>query len=121
MKILWETFGSPLFCITKNLPPRGVGEKIYSNFFNRPTTLLGVEEEVEYKTKWTSGKAQYVERNQAMIDESDVCIFYYDEKYQPPLRKQSRRALNDYQPKSGTRVAYEYAKRKKKDVINLLE
>ena len=94
-------------------------EEIYSHFEKRPVTLLGVEEEVEYKTKWNSGKAQYVERNQAMIDDSDFCVFYYNENYKPPLRKQNCSVLSTYQPKSGTRLAYEYAKQKKKSVINL--
>lgn len=66
-----------------------------------------------------AGKASYVERNQEMIDASDFCIFYYNSEYKPPLRKQSRNALSHYQPKSGTKVAYEYAKQKKKQIINL--
>lgn len=44
-------------------------EEIYSHFEKRPVTLLGVEEEVEHKTKYSSGKASYVERNYAMIDD----------------------------------------------------
>ena len=63
--------------------------------------------------------ARYVERNQEMIKASDFCVFYFNEEYKPPLRKQSRRALSTYKPKSGTKVAYEYAKQKKKDIINL--
>ncbi len=66
-----------------------------------------------------AGVARYVERNQEMINASDFCVFYYNEEYKPPLRKQSRSALSTYQPKSGTKVAYEYAKQKKKDIINL--
>ncbi len=94
-------------------------EEIYSHFKMLPKTLLGVEEEVEHKTKWTSGKAHYVERNQAMIDDSDFCVFYYNEAYKPPLRKRFRESFSTYQPKSGTKLAYEYAKQKKKAIINL--
>ena len=73
---------------------------------------------------WTAGKASYVERNQDMIDASDYCVFYYDPQYLPPKRKHSKRDISEYQPKSGTGVAYEYAcqrKRGGKDlaVINL--
>ena len=100
---------------------RGFWEEVYSRFTQYTHPLLGVDEEVEHKTKWTSGKAQYVERNQAIVDDSDFCVFYYDEQYQPPLRKQYRRALFPYQPKSGTRLAYEYAKQKKKKIITLFE
>ena len=66
-----------------------------------------------------SGRAAYVERNREMIINSRFCVVYYDEKYFPPRRKNSRRDLGDYQPKSGTAIAYEYAVRKKKKVINV--
>ena len=68
-----------------------------------------------------AGRASYLERNQAMIDQSDICVFFYDKDYQPPLRKYNKRAMSTYQPKSGTRLAYEYAKRKKKEIINLYD
>ena len=90
-------------------------EEVYSHFEKRKVTLLGVEEEIERKSKWTSGKASYVERNYAMIDDSDFCIFYYDEAYLPKRRKNSWRDFTDYQPKSGTGLAYKYATRKLKD------
>ena len=66
-----------------------------------------------------AGKASYVERNQEMIDASDFCVFFYDSEYKPPMRKSSKRCLTSYQPKSGTKLAYEYAKQKKKEIINL--
>ena len=66
-----------------------------------------------------AGKASYVERNQEMINASDFCVFYYDEEYKPPVKKQSRGAISACQPKSGTKLAYEYAKQKKKEIINL--
>ena len=68
-----------------------------------------------------AGKASYVERNQEMINASDFCVFYYDETYKPPLRKQSQRSLTSHQPNSGTKLAYEYAKQKKKVIINLYQ
>ena len=66
-----------------------------------------------------AGKASYVERNQEMINHSKFCVVYYDENYLPSTRKNSRRDLFDYQPKSGTAVAYGYAMKKKKEIINL--
>ena len=66
-----------------------------------------------------AGKAVYVKRNQHMIDESAVCVVYYDENYAPSRRKQGRSALTDYQPKSGTGVAYKYAEKKKRRIINI--
>lgn len=89
-------------------------EEIYSHFRKEKVTLLGVEKEVEYKTQYTAGRASYVERNQAMINDSDYCVFYYDKNYQPEIRKYSKRSIGYYQPKSGTALAYTYAKQKKK-------
>ena len=68
-----------------------------------------------------SGRAAYVERNQIMIDHSDICVVYYNENYLPPKRKSSRRDIFPYQPKSGTRIAYEYAICKKRRIINTVE
>ncbi|MBE7049020.1 MAG: DUF1273 family protein [Ruminococcaceae bacterium] len=67
-----------------------------------------------------AGRASYVERNQIMINQSDYCVFYYDENYLPPRRRNSRRDLLDYQPKSGTKIAYDYAIKKKRKIINLV-
>lgn len=67
-----------------------------------------------------AGRASYVERNQEMINKSDFCVIYYDENYLPPRRKNSRRGLTDYQPKSGTAVAYEYAVKKNRVIINVI-
>ena len=111
-------------CILEN--EREKWEEIYAHFEKRPVTLLGVEEEVEHKTKYTAGKAQYVERNQAMIDDSDYCLFYYDPFYQPPRRKYSKRSIGDYQPKSGTQLAFDYANQRKRagkelTIINVYE
>ena len=66
-----------------------------------------------------SGKAVYVERNLEMIDKSDICVVYFKDDYLPPRRRNSRRDLFDYQPKSGTAIAYNYAVQKKRMIINL--
>ena len=66
-----------------------------------------------------SGRAAYVERNQAMIRESDVCVFYYDPAYSPPRRRASKHSVTDYQPNSGTALAYAYAVKSGKHVVNL--
>lgn len=67
-----------------------------------------------------AGKYSYVERNHEMIDHSTYCIFYYNKDYIAPIKKQSK---NDILPKikqnSGTKIAYEYAIKKKKEIINL--
>lgn len=68
-----------------------------------------------------AGKGIYIERNKEMIEKSDYCIIYYNEKYTPPKRKNSLFPLNEYQPNSGTKIAYEYAKKKCSKVINVFE
>ena len=54
-----------------------------------------------------------------MIDKADVCIFYYNENYQPPLKPATGKCIISFQPKSGTRIAYEYAVKKQKEIVNL--
>ena len=60
-----------------------------------------------------AGGASYVERNQEMIDASDFCVFYYNPSYLPPKRKYAKRDISDYQPKSGTALAFHYANSRK--------
>ena len=68
-----------------------------------------------------AGKAAYVERNQAMIQASDFCVFYFNNEYLPASRKESKKAITSYQPKSGTGVAFDYAKAHGRTIINLYE
>lgn len=65
-----------------------------------------------------AGRAAYVERNCNMIERSCVCVVYYEPDYAPACRKNSNRDLADYQPKSGTKIAYEYALKRKIKTIN---
>ena len=92
-------------------------QHINDNFKNY---LLGHYENTYYpKNIENSGKASYVERNQDMINNANYCIIYYNENYTPPKRKKSKRDLVEYQPKSGTRIAYDFAVKKKKEIINI--
>ena len=111
-------------CFLENM--REYWEDVFSSYHKRKITFLGVEKEIEHKTKYTAGCGSYVERNQAMIDDSDYCIFYYNEKYLPQRRKISPKYASDYQPKSGTALAYQYANRRLRTgkilgIINLFE
>ncbi len=82
--------------------------------------LLESYEDTYYPSKMIdAGKAAYEERNYEMINNSRYCICYYDENYMPPRRKNSRRDLTDYQPKSGTGIAFDYARKKELNIINL--
>ena len=83
--------------------------------------LNGYDAEVTPEVLRKGGKATYVERNQIMIDLSDYCIFYYDENYRPERRERSRKYFNHNltSAQSGTELAYRYALRKKKTIINV--
>ena len=96
-------------------------ESIYSNLQKQEVHLLGVDKECEHKTKYVAGRSSYIQRNYEMINDSDYSVFYYDEKYEPDMRKYSKRSIGYYQPKSGTALAYFYAKEKKKILINVFE
>ena len=89
-------------------------ERTWATILKTEVKLKDYDAEVQSDRVFSAGKASYVERNQEMIDDSDFCVFYYNESYLPPRRKRSNRDLSSYQPKSGTRLAYEYAVQKSK-------
>lgn len=66
-----------------------------------------------------AGAQSYVERNFYMIDRSDICVFYYNPDYKLPMKKETKHSVALHQPQSGTAVAYNYAVRKGKQIINL--
>ncbi len=71
--------------------------------------LIKFYEETYFPSKIeNAGKYSYVERNIEMIDNSTYCVFYYKENYIPNSNRNS-----------GTKLAYEYASKKKKEIINL--
>ena len=70
--------------------------------------LLESYDETYYPKKILgAGRAVYVKRNIEMIDNSKYCIVYYDEKFSLQNRK------------SGTKIALDYAIKKKKEIILL--
>jgi len=89
-------------------------EHSWSALLKTDVKLKDYDAEVQSDRVYSAGKASYVERNQEMIDDSDFCVFYYNEGYMPPRRKRSSRDLTTYQPKSGTQLAYDYAVQKSK-------
>lgn len=76
--------------------------------------LLEMYEGTYYPDKIkNAGRAVYVERNFEMIDKSEYCIVYFDKNY-TPFQHKKRSA-------SGTGIAYNYAVRKQKEVINIFD
>lgn len=89
--------------------------------YEKPFFLEGYEENICPAGVAGAGRISYVKRNQAMVVASDVCIFYYDEGYQPSRRKASKWPPAGDRPNSGTRLAFEFAVRKHKEIINLYD
>ncbi len=96
-------------------------ERILSNIMNKEMHFAIYESAVFSKKALRATKDAYLMRNQEMIDDSDVCVFYYNENYLPPREQRYRLPGVYYQPKSGTALAFAYAKRKKKRIINMIE
>ncbi|MBQ9976786.1 MAG: DUF1273 family protein [Clostridia bacterium] len=70
------------------------------------TYLLKSYDETYYPEKLLgAGNAVYVERNYEMINNSEYCVIYYDEAYAPTTRK------------SGTKIALDYAIKKRRKII----
>lgn len=78
------------------------------------------EEVYHPKGLQNAGKATYVKRNFAMIDKSDICIFYYNENYEAPTRRKNI-YLPEQKRNSGTKVAFDYAIKQHKNLINVYE
>lgn len=66
------------------------------------------------------GKSQYVKRNQTLIDYCDICIFYYIKSYKPS-NSTNKSKTQIYSSKSGTELAFNYAKRKNKIIFNMAD
>ena len=81
--------------------------------------LLQTCDETYYSERAVNaGKAVYVQRNYELIDKADVCVVYYKEGYLPPMRRNKKSVVAD-QPPSGTQIAYAYAQKKQKILINM--
>lgn len=96
-------------------------EQFFSQMVKHEVHYADYEEAINSQKAIKANKNAYIMRNQEIIDTSDVCVFYYNEDYKPPIRKSTNKFLPDYRPKSGTAVAFAYATQKKKRIINLYE
>lgn len=82
--------------------------------------LTSYEETYFPKSIENAGRFSYVERNFNMINNSTYCVFYYNKNYLPQFKKRSKRDIfSPSRRKSGTKIAYEYAISKRKQVINM--
>ncbi len=69
----------------------------------------------------SSKKAVYIRRNYYMIDMSSICLVYYNTEYTPPEKPQKSIFLPNRKSGSGTKLAFDYAKKKGKRIINILD
>ncbi len=79
---------------------------ITDEYFKYLKTLY--EDSYFYSESLITNKFSHIKRNQTMIDNSDFCIFYFNCNYFPKTKTQS-----------GTQLAYTYAIKKQKPIINL--
>ena len=68
------------------------------------------EETYFYSQKLSTSKLSYIKRNEEIIKDSDFCLFYFDKNYAPPTKSNS-----------GTQLAFKFATKKRKTIINLCE
>ena len=87
-------------------------ENLNKQFIKRDDLIVCVDKEVHFAKRLVAGKAAYIERNQAMIDNSKYCVFYFDNNLC---------TISSTTKTSGTAIAYKYAKNKNKTIINLFE
>ncbi len=66
------------------------------------------EDTFYFDKEGNSSKFNYIKRNEYLINNSDVCLFYFDSDYKPKNRTSS-----------GTAISYNYAQNKKKEIINV--
>ncbi len=86
-------------------------DKIVANFFKNG--LKDYEEVKRFQHLEKSGKASYIERNKMLIDDADICLFYYEYK---EVCEVNEHLLNR---NSGTNIAYNYAISRNKKIINI--
>lgn len=75
------------------------------NFFCGNEKPVGFDE--KYHPPKATGRNLYIERNKSMIDHSDLVVFYFNND------------TNSIYYRSGTKIAYNYALNKYKNIINL--
>ena len=92
-------------------------EEQWSKVLHEQVSLKDFEGEKMSERVARAGKASYVERNKEMIDDSEYCVFYYKEDYKPDVRKSHYPSSG----KSGTKIAFDYATSKSKEIINVAD
>ncbi len=87
-----------------------------SAIIGKSVEIFGFDEERRFAARERAGKASYLQRNRAMIDDSDVCVFYY--KLGCDFSKSDKTDIYEHKA-SGAKAAYEYAAKKNKRIYNV--
>ncbi len=90
-------------------------EESWSSLLKKDITLKDFDDSKISDRVRNAGKASYVERNREMIDDSIYCVFFYNDEYKPQTNPHYSSS-----GKSGTKLAYNYAVRKNKNIINVV-
>lgn len=85
--------------------------KLLSQKLNKNVNILCVDQSKQFPYK-TPKKGVYISRNFFMIDNSDYCVFHFENN-----KKEQRNNLLCSNSSSGTSIAYKYAIRKNKKII----
>ena len=93
-------------------------ELLLSKILKRDVHFTDYEEVIIPQKTQKANKNSYIMRNLEMINNSDICVFYYNKNYLPPKRKLSMKGVAK-QPQSGTGLVFSYATKQKKYIINL--
>ena len=92
----------------RRIEVRAEYEYIDQNYYNK--CLEYFEDSFYPQTVHGAGKLSYVVRNNFLIDSADLLIAYCDKNYQPTKGT-----------KSGAKLAFDYASKKRKRIINVFE
>ncbi len=104
------------FCVLEN---SNNIKQYYSNSTNNTFSTISYDNEIHYENKYFTDNFSHLERNCKMIDESDICLFYYNEnnlntKFNYYKKIQTKNFSN-----INLVYSYKYASRNKKTIINL--
>ncbi len=91
----------------------------YINEEQRLSILKDYEDTYYSKPPQFTEKADYLDRNIHMIYRSLACVFYFNTNGKRKSRKVIRGDSAQSYPASGTKVAYDYAVKKEKRIINV--
>lgn len=89
---------------------------LLNNLFRKEMKVLGFDHIIKVEKTKYARKASYIVRNQAMVDATQFCLFYYREGLSTKLSTDSNH-MTLRQKESGTKIILEYAKQKGKEII----